>query len=351
MKLINHIRRAVLAMALSTIAPTVTLAADTQPVTIRFAELGTIGVGNLYQYLALEKGVYQAHGIDLQIVHFLKGGPESVAAAASNQVDMGSVGAPIVTAISRGVHLKIVGSPAIHYNTFILVARPGIHSVAELKGKDVAFGDPGGGSVIAARYIFLANKVDPESIHNVGGGGTSSYLALKNGRIDAAILGEPNVTLAEKLGVGKVLARAEDYLGNYELSYIYATQKFIDAHPDAIRRFFVANREAIRYAKEHPDELYAFGRRKINLDPVVLQEAIARQVARWDDSGRISEPGLLTAVKVAQTVGDISPDFKPNIADMTDFRFLKASDAEFEASVSASPKPAGGQIVALSRKK
>lgn len=349
MKSISRSALTAAALALTLLAPGTALADDASLTTIRFSELGTISVGNLYQYLAIDKEIYKKNGIDLQIVHFLKGGPESIAAAASNQVDMGSVGAPILIAISRGVHLRIVGAPAIKYNPFILVGRPGIRSVADLKGKDVAFGDPGGGSVEAARYIFEANQVDPDSVHNVGGGGITSFYALKAGRIDGAILSEPNVTLAEKEGIGKVLARAEDYLGRYELSYIFATQEFIASHPDAIRRFFIANREAIRYAEAHQDELYAYGLQHIKLDPAVLKIALQNQIARWDDSGRVDEVGMFDAIKVAQGLGDIGPEYKPSLDQIADFRFVDQSDAGL---ASAGLPPSAGDKIAgpLARK-
>jgi len=302
--------------------------APREMVTIRYSELG-VSVGNLYQYLALEKGIYKANGIDLQLVQFLRGGPESIAAAASNQVDMGSAGTPILTGITRGVHLKVVGAPAYKTQPFVLVSRLDIRSVADLKGHDVAFGSVGGGAAEAARYIFLANKVDLDSVTNVGGGATSAaYLALKAGRVSAAILGDPYVTLAEFEGSGKVLARAEDYFGHYEHSYIFATQKFIDTHPDAIRRFFVANRAAIRYAKAHPDELLAFGKRTLNLDDRVIKTVLARLIPQWDDSGQVDQVGLLNAVKIVQGLGDIDKSYQPSIAGLTDLRFVDAADGE-----------------------
>jgi NitT/TauT family transport system substrate-binding protein len=319
---------AALGLAAALWAPLAVHAAPPDIVTIRFSELGTVSTGNLYQYLALEKGIYKSNGIDLQIVHFLRGGPESIAAAASNQVDMGSVGTPVLTAISRGVHLKVVGAPAYKVQPFVLVGRPDVRSVADLKGKDVAFGDVGGGAVEAARYIFAANGVDPGSVNDVGGGSTSSgFLALKSGRVAAVVLGEPYVTLAQSEGVGRVLARAEDYFGRYEHSYIFATQQFIASHPDAIRRFFVANREAIRYAKAHPDELYAYGLKKLNLDPRVFRSVLDAQMARWDDSGEVDEQGLLNAVKIVQQVGDISRSYQPSIAQITDLRFVSEANA------------------------
>ncbi len=309
--------------------PFATRAADAQAplTTIRFSELG-VSLGDLYQQMAIDHGIYKAQGIDLQIVLFLRGGPESIAAAASNQVDMGSVGTPILTGISRGLHLKVVGAPAYRAQPFVLVARPEISSVAELKGRDVAFGEAGGGATEAAAYIFNAEKVDINSVRNVGGGSTAtSYLALKAGRVAAVIMTEPNVTQAQYDHIGHVLARGEDYFGRYEHSYIFATQAFIDAHPDAVRRFFIANREAIRYARTHQDELIALAKTKLNLSDAVIRASLARLLPRWDDSGAIDPQGLLNAVKIVQQLGDINKDYQPSLAQIADLRFVAPDSA------------------------
>jgi len=298
------------------------------PVTIRYSELG-VSAANLYQYLAVQKGIYAANGVDLRIVQFLRGGPESIAAAASGQVDMGSVGTPVLTGISRGVHLKVVGAPAYKTQPFVLVGAPNIHDVAELKDKDVAFGSVGGGAEEAAKYIFAAHKMDVDSVHNVGGGATSTgYLALKAGRVSAVVLTDLYVTLAEHTGTGHVLARASDYFGHYEHSYIFASDAFIASHPDAIRRFFVANRAAVRYAKAHPDELLALARQLLHMDDAVLKTTIAQYLPQWDDSGQIDQQGMLNAVKAVQEVGDISPAYRPTVAQIADLRFVNAAQKE-----------------------
>ena len=305
---------------------------------IRFSALG-ISTADLYMFLGVQKGIYAANGVDLRIVQFQRGGPESIAAAASNQVDMGSVGTPLLTGISRGLHLKVVGAPPYSTQPFVLVSRTTINDVADLRGRNVAFGSVGGGAEEAAKYILTAHHVDPREVHNVGGGSTApAFLALKAGRVDAAVLTEPYVTQAQFGGFGKVLARAEDYFGHYEHSYIFASESFIDQHPDAIKRFFVANRAAVQYAKAHPDELDAFGSKLLNLDPAVTRSVMKQTMARWDGSGRIDQQGLLNAIRIVQDVGDISKGYQARIDQITDLRFVGQTPDTALRAVAQTPR-------------
>jgi NitT/TauT family transport system substrate-binding protein len=300
-----------------------TSAAEPAPVTVKFGELGP-STANLYQYLALEKGLYRKHGIDLQIIDFLQGGPEAVAAAVSNQIDMGSAGTPVLIAISRGLPIRVVGSPPRKGQPFILVGRPEINDVADLKGKFVGFSSVGGGSLQALHFILKAHQVGDAEISSIAfGTGPNGYLALKSGKLAAAVMAEPYATKAEQDGVGVILAEAEKYFDRYQHSYVFATRDFIKEHPEVIRRYFEATREALQYAKDHQDELVTYGHKKLAMDETLLKAVFAKEIPKWDDSGAVDTEGLLNAIKIVRDLGDISKSYTPDIAQIVDTTFLK----------------------------
>ncbi len=296
-------------------------AADSPIVTIRFGDLGA-STGNLYQSLAVEKGIYRHHGIDLEVVPFLQGGPEAVAAAVANQIDMGSVGTPVLIAISRGMPIRIVGSPPRKGQPFILVGRPEVRTVSELRGKVVGFSSVGGGSAEALHVILSANDVTADQVQTIAyGAGPNGYIALKSGRLTGAVLAEPYATRAELDGVGHVLADADAYFAHYQHSYIFATQKFIAGYPEAIRAYFEASREALRYAKVHQDELVAFGQKTLKLDERLLRAVFAKEIPKWDENDDVDTEGLLNALKIVQQIGDIRKSYVPDLDYVIDPRF------------------------------
>jgi NitT/TauT family transport system substrate-binding protein len=288
---------------------------------IRFADLG-VNSDNVYQYLALGKGVYRKFGIDLHRTSFLQGGPNLIAAAASGQVDLGDVGTPLLTGISRGFPLKIVGAPAMKREEFVLVGRRDIANLAALEGQMVGVSSIGGGQDQAIRKILSAKRLPPSGVTLIAYGSASSgYLALQSGKLAAVVLSEPEVTRSVLAGFGKILAKAVDYYGRYEQSYIFASDSFIAAHANSISAYFRANRAAIDYAETHPVELIDYGASKLNLPRNVAAKIFDDELATWSPSQTVDIQGMLNAVRTVQELGDIDDSWRPDVARMTDLRF------------------------------
>ena len=319
---------ALIAAAAVTVAALATpQAAHAEPTKLKFAYLG-LNTANIYFAFGVEKGIYARHDVDLDIVSFQRGGPEIIAAAASQQVDLGALGTPILAGISRGFPIKIVGAPAVKGQEFVLVTQPDIASVADLKGKTVGVAAIGGGQAQALQVILKANGVEPDDVDTIAYGSSGNgYVALKSGQIAGAILSEPNVSKIVVEGSGKVLAEAVDYYGRYQHSYVFATDAYIAEHPDTIRAFFAANAEAIAYAQDHRDELLAFAEKTLKLDRPVLEAIFDKQLPKWDASQAIDEEGLLNAIRIVKDVGDIDAAYEPDLAKIVDTQFQ------------ASPKP------------
>jgi len=236
---------------------------------------------------------------------------------------MGSVGTPVLTAISHGLPIRVVGSPPRKGQPFILVGRPEITDVAQLKGKLVGYASVGGGSSQALAVILKAHGLTDADVGKIAyGAGGNGYVSLKSGRLAAAVLGEPYATRAEQEGVGKILAEADKYFGHYQHSYIFATRKFINEHPDTIRAYFQAEREARQYGKTHVEELVALGHKTLGLDAALLRQVLTKDVAKWSDSPAIDAQALLNAVAIVRDLGDISKTYQPDIDQIVDARFV-----------------------------
>lgn len=317
---------AVLAMALFQAT-----GSDAQPLQrIRFAYLGA-NTANIYLPFGVEKGIFSKHGVELDIVTFQRGGPEIVAAAASEQIDMGTLGTPILVGISRGFPIRVVGSPALKGQEFVLVGRPDIAGVRDLASQNVGVSAIGGGQAQALRIILDSEGLDPRSVGVIAYGSSGNgYVSLRSGQLAAAVLSEPNVSKLVVEGAGRILAEAKDYYGRYQHSYVFATDGYIRSNPDAIRAFFAASAEAINYALGHREELLEFAQRTLEMDRPIVEAVLERQLAEWDPSQIIDEEGLLNAVAIVKRAGDIDADYAPDLATIIDPRFVPATEASDE---------------------
>jgi NitT/TauT family transport system substrate-binding protein len=323
----GHFSKAALIVMALLFAPCSATNAETNPsappalVPLRIAELN-VGVPSAIDDLAIEKGIFAKHGIDLQVIHFIKGGAEAMAGVASGQVDMGRYGTPILTGISFGLPIKIVGSPANKRMNFELVARKGIGSVKELRGKVVACGALGGGSHQSLLKILQANGLTENDVSIVATGGTDAAMILRSGKIDAVITTEPTRLKLEDENTGTLIAKGIDYYGIYQHSFVLATNTFIKNHPDTIRNYFIAEKESLEYAKSHLNELIDFAAKNVNLKKEIIRAYFEEQFGLWDLSFQVDIPGTYRAVEILKELKEIKTSVNLDEKTWFDFRFI-----------------------------
>jgi len=290
-------------------------------VPLRVANLG-IGLASMPQQMALEKGIFAAHGLDPQVINFAQGGAEASAGAASGQVDMGVFGTPILTGISFGLPIKIVAAPPAKGNNFELVARKGIESVKDLKGKVVASGALGGGSHQSLLKILHDNGLSESDLTIIPNGGADAEMILRSGRVDAVVTSEAIRLKLIDSGIGTLIARARDYYGRYEHGYVFATNAFIKSHPEAIRGYLAATRESLLYAQSHLDELVDYSAARVKMKKDLIRTYFEEQFALWDLSFVPDEEGTEHAFAILKDLKEIKPNAVFDRAGWFDLRFL-----------------------------
>lgn len=289
-----------------------------KPVTVRFS---TSKTWCLPFSLGVKKGYFAEQGIDVKLVE--AGGVNIVIAAAAGEADMGAMGSPILIGAATGVPIKIIASPPSTENPFILVARNEYKSVAELKGKKISYGRPGNGTIQAFNFIVKANGLKLEDFQNVDAGAAATSLAaLKSGQLDAIVTSEMTAFKAEEEGYGKVIARASDYFGRYQHSYIFATDKFIKEQPDVLRKFLAAFRKSVEYAKSNPEEVAQYGIKDLELEEKPLRHALKREIPKWIADGKVDLVGTNNALKILRELGELDKKGTVTAEQLVDQRFL-----------------------------
>lgn len=141
-------------------------------------------------WAADEQGFFRRNGIEPTLI-FVRGAPTLVAALASGDMDVGYTGGTAVLgAAAGGLDLKIM---AVLTNrvTYDLVARPGIKSAEDLRGKRFGVTSIGGtlwmGAVLGLEKLGIdANKDDIRFL--VIGDQVVLSQALEDNRIDATVI-------------------------------------------------------------------------------------------------------------------------------------------------------------------
>jgi len=227
------------------------------------------------------------HGLKLEIVSF-KNGAIAHKALLSGDIDSieSSPGAAILAG-ARGADLKIVGCdwPSVPHG---LMVRPGINSVADLKGKTVAVASHGSLPNLLLKALLDQNKV-PESEVKVAslGGDLDRFKAVTAGVADAGIVAAEFMAVAPK--DIRMLVHGRDALPNYVRLCLTMTGKTLSARRDDAVNFVAAEMDALRYAASHRDETIALTREKIGAKPEDPKPAFA-----YDDTlaHKAIDPGV-----------------------------------------------------------
>jgi len=241
---------------------------------------------------------------------------------ASGLVDLAVIGTPILTGISFGLPVKIVGSPPSKKGGFELVARKGITSVAELRGKVVTGGALGGGSHQSLLKILASNGLGENDVKIIASGGADAEMVLRSGKIDAVVTQEAVRLKLEDEGRGTLIAKARDYYGHYQSGFVLATNAFIKDHPEAIRDYFIATRDYYDYEKSHLDELVDYSAQRVKLRKELIRAYFEEQFGLLDLTFAIDLEGTANAVTYLKELKEVKAgvNFDPNT--WLDLRFL-----------------------------
>ncbi|HWI62824.1 MAG TPA: MetQ/NlpA family ABC transporter substrate-binding protein [Symbiobacteriaceae bacterium] len=215
-------------------------------------------VDGLPFWIADKKGYFKQEGVEVVLTTF-NSANERDAAIISGDID-GMLADPIATTtlISSGTKVKItsLGLGATKAEgPMAIIAAPGsgITKPEDLKGVEIAISK---GSVMdfVTEKLLLEAGLKPEEIKTTGIPQINlRYEALTTGKIKAAILPEPWLSLAANFpGTKVILHDATAGKLNYSLSVIPFSEKAIKEKPNAIKRFFIAYNRAVNDIRLDP---------------------------------------------------------------------------------------------------
>jgi len=225
-------------------------AVGTNKMTIAYA---SIGPRSAPLWAAEEYGIFRKHGIEPQVI-FVRGAPTLVAALTSGDMDIGYTGGTAVLGASTaGIDLKIL---AVLTNrvTYDLVARPGIKSAEDLRGKRFGVTSISGtlwmGGVLGLEKLGIDSSRDDIRFLVLGDQVVLSQ-ALEDNRIDATVL---DMVFSKRLAQKGFPILAELHKTNLPITStsIVARQAYIQKNPQLMENFMKAVMEGIAFVPGPP---------------------------------------------------------------------------------------------------
>jgi NitT/TauT family transport system substrate-binding protein len=244
--------------------------------------------------LGRDKGIFQAEGVDLQMV--LVASTIQVAALTTGDIDFSGAQSQVMAGAARGLPVKVVGFLTIK-PSFWLMARPEIKTMADLKNKIIGITAIGSSTDTLARYLVSKNGLTPDrEVAFIGTGTTANILtAMKAGTVDAGVLSPPFNAMATQMGY-RTLAYFGDYV-EQSLSGVGTSDRMIKERPDLVRRMLTATIKSLRFIQQRPADSTQFIANEWSVDSGAATELYKSMLPAFSKNGGMDEKGIRDALK------------------------------------------------------
>jgi NitT/TauT family transport system substrate-binding protein len=237
--------------ALAGLAIAVALPADAG--TLKLAHSTWVGYGPFY--IARDKGFFKEEGVDVEL-SVMEDTPLKMGAFMAGQLDMvASTADEFPIYLKEGKSIRYVLAVDNSKGGDGIVANKDINSVADLKGKKVAFEE---GSV--SQFFFNAvlkeaglTQADVEAVNMTA---TDAGTAFASKNVDAAVTWEPALSQGASSEHGKLLVSSADKPGLIT-DVVAVSAETAASRPDDVKAFVRAWYKALDFLAKNPDEGYA----------------------------------------------------------------------------------------------
>ena len=281
-------------------------------------------------YVAIEEGYFEEEGINLELTTGF-GADKVMSAMVAGEADIGFMGS------ESSIYLYNEGAVDYAVNFAQLTQRAGNFLVArenttsfswaDLIGKEVIGGRPGGMPEMVLEYILKLNNIDPEKdislVQNIDFGNTSG--AFAGGTGDYTVEFEPSATALEQQGAGYVVASLGVDSGYVPYTAFCANKSYLEANPEIIQSFTNAIQKGMNYVNSHtPEEIAtAIADQFPETDAATIGLIVTRYAEQdtWKDNLVFEEESFLLLENILNEAGELK-EFAP-YSDLVDVSFAK----------------------------
>ncbi|GAA1183994.1 hypothetical protein GCM10009654_46810 [Streptomyces hebeiensis] len=270
--------------------------------TVRLA----LGVDASYAplYLAVERGMFEKAGVNVELVK-TEGGPAASQAVTAGTAQMAanadSTALPLMVA-DPGLRALGVFQSSDRYLKVVL--RDGVDSPEQIR----KMASIGGLGLYATHQYLKHNGVDPESVDILESSPPEIPGMLEQGSIDAYILFEPWAARGDAAG-GHIAGRTGDFGVTY-VQWLLADQSWLKDNEDVAGKVFKVVAEADKLATDDPAAAAEASERQVAL-PADQTAKVLPEItfaARGIDDTDVTESRRIAAFLVGQKLIEKSPE-------------------------------------------
>jgi ABC-type nitrate/sulfonate/bicarbonate transport system substrate-binding protein len=278
-----------------------------------------IGGSQASFWIPYEAGIFRKHGLDVELL-YVAGGGRAAQVVQSGEVPIGLfTGGAAINSNLAGGDLVVIGS-SMNVMTFVVMARPEIKRVEDLKGKKVGISRFGSATDFGLRYAEEQWPVKRQRDFTViqMGGVSDVYGALRAGALDAGVINAELAILARRDGYRELLDIAKMGI-NFPTSSVVTTRSFIKRNEGTVRKFIRGFVEGVHFGKTQRAPAITILKKYLrSSDAAMFDELYEMYIVR--NIPRIPRP----SPEALKTVLDQMAETDPRVANLKPEQFIDA---------------------------
>lgn len=290
-----------------------------QAAALKLAHSTWVGYGPFY--IAQEKGFFADEGVEIELT-VMENTPLKMGAMMAGRVDIvASTVDEFPTYMREGKPLRYILAVDNSNGGDGIVANKDIESIADLKGRSVAF-EEGSVSQFFINALLHREGLSQNDIEMINMTATDAGLAFTANRVDAAVTWEPHLSQGAATEHGKILVNSAETPGLI-VDVVAVLESTAQKHKDELKGFVRAWQRSLDFIQTNPDEAYeimaagvggwledpnefkaaASGIQYLDIAtnkkmfgtpdaPGVLTDTISNAISIWGELGKIKVEGL-----------------------------------------------------------
>jgi len=270
-------------------------------------------------HVAATKGFFRDEGLEPVMVQMRP--PVAAPALINNEIQYTTTFGSILNAIMQGVPAKLL-AVITEKPPYYIVARPGIKSVAELRGKKLAAQARGLSDRIAAEAILESKGVDLKDVQfvTISGDLPVRMSVLTSSLADAVCLLPPGPVLLERDGYRIIAGPNDVKVGSPTMGLTAANSRLAEKRSE-VKKVLRAMIRGLRFVRDRRDDTVAIMAQWLGQKPDVASKSYDLVLPGFSSDGGISDATMQAIVDLrVQTLGMPKPATLDQLRDFAPLR-------------------------------
>jgi NitT/TauT family transport system substrate-binding protein len=267
-------------------------------------------------YAGQQLGYFDAAGLKLDII-FSQSNASAIQQLAAGSLHISPSAGLVdpIRAIEKGAPLSIVRI-LLQAPPYALLAKPGIKTAADLKGKTVMIGGAKDITRIFVERMLTAKGLKPGEYDIVFAGATSArFSALQSGAVDASLLTVPFNFYGESAGFNN-LGFTFDTLPDMPFAGMAVNRTWASANPQVVERFLGVIMKGVAWFEDENNRDAAVklmsAHSKAKVEDTEKSYDFLRGKHLFEPTGNVSRKKIGAVVQALQELGDVPANFDAN---------------------------------------